>query len=98
MKFIMEVGDGYNSAINLMRHLVGWVFTEMPFPRTGISPNTLRVGIHQMPLYGALSPNISNNISNNVSNISNVSNPRHRRRPLCVCVCVCVCERLPADG
>ncbi len=40
-----------------------------------------------MPLYGALSPNVSNNLSNNISNVSN-PRPRRRRRPLCVCVCV----------
>ncbi len=49
------------------------VFPETAFPRTGISPNTLRAGIHRMPLYGALSPKVSNNVSNNVSNVSNVA-------------------------
>ncbi len=34
-----------------------WVFPETPFPRTGISPKLLSMGIHRIPFRGGLSPN-----------------------------------------
>jgi len=36
------------------------VFTEAAFPRSGISPNALRMAFHRIPLRGGLSPNIFN--------------------------------------